>query len=170
MGKRPSKSELLAEIGVEREALDRLIEGLEPRRMTQPNVTKHGWSVKDILAHLVGWQLLNLAWQESESRGERPAVPAPGLTWKDVPKLNESIYRRHRRRSLKAVPGDYADRHEKMIDLIRKTSNADLVGIGRYSWTGPSWSLGDYLRANTASHYRWACKHIRRWSRSQRRS
>jgi hypothetical protein len=167
MGKRLTKSALLAEIRVEREALDDLLRGLTTRQRTQRDVTAAGWSVKDILGHLVGWQQMNLAWYQAGERGDRPAVPAPGLTWKDVPKLNDIIYRRHRRRSLKAVSEDYETFHHRMLELIHQVADADLVQVGRFPWAGPTWALSDYIRANTASHYRWAQKHIRKWLAAQ---
>jgi len=163
MGRRLPKSELLEEIRVERKRLDDLLKGLEPRQMTRADVTAAGWSVKDILGHLVGWQQLNLAWYEAGVRGENPAVPAPGMTWKDVPKLNERIYRQHHRRSLKAVLRDYDVFHHRMVELIHEAPDSDLVQVGRFPWTGPTWTLSDYIRAHTASHYRWAQKHIRKW-------
>jgi hypothetical protein len=85
-----------------------------------------------------------------------------GLTWRDIRKLNDRIYRKHHRRSLKAVLADYNAFHQKMLELIEEVPDRDLVVIGRFAWTGPTWTLSDYIRANTASHYRWACKHIRK--------
>ncbi len=167
MGKRLPKSALLAEIRVERHTLDDLLRGLTNRQMTQRDVTAAGWSVKDILGHLIGWQQMNLTWYETGEWGDNPAVPAPGLTWKDVRQLNERIYRRHRRRSLKAVLEDYDTFHNRMVDLIYNVSDSDLVRVGRYKWAGPTWTLSDFIRANTASHYRWACKHMRRWLTTQ---
>lgn len=162
MGKRLSKTELLQEIGVERGRLDGLLEQLRPRQMTQAGVTLAGWSVKDILGHLVGWQQMNLQWYAAGLRGESPAVPAPGLTWKDIRELNERIYRKHHRRSLKAVLADYRSHHDQMLRLVQEVSDRDFTTVGQFAWAGPTWTLSDYVRANTASHYRWACKQIRR--------
>jgi len=167
MGKRLPKAELLEEIGVERSRLDALLEPLTPRQMTQAGATLAGWSVKDILGHLIGWQQMNLDWYAAGLRGETPEMPAPGLTWRDIRKLNERIYRKHCRRSLKAVLTDYRAFHQKMLDLIEEAPDRDFTAVGRLAWTGPTWTLSDYVRANTASHYRWACKHIRKWLRAQ---
>lgn len=167
MGKRLKKAELLREIAVEREKLDSRLSELKLRQMTTADVTKAGWSVKDILGHLIGWQELNLSWHEIELGGETPKLPAPGFGWKDVPMLNEQIYRTHQRRSLRSVMGDYEKYHQKMLDLIESVPEKHLVAIGHFSWTGKSWSLSDYICANTASHYRWATKHIRQWNRAQ---
>jgi hypothetical protein len=39
--------------------------------------------------------------------------------------------------------------------------------LKRFSWTGPSWTLSDYLRASTSAHDLWARTRIRRWWRAQ---
>jgi hypothetical protein len=94
-------------------------------------------------------------------------VPGDGFTMRELPLLNQTIWRRHRRRSLKAVLDDYRAYHQRMLDLIDAVDENDMVTLSRWSWTGPSWTLSDYIRAQTASHYRWARKHIRRWSRTR---
>jgi hypothetical protein len=167
MGKRLRKSELLKAIYLERTALDDTLAILSTRQMTQPGVTRGGWSVKDILAHLAEWQQMNLKWYEAGLCGEKPQLPAPGMSWREIPRLNETIYRKHHHRSLQAVLHDYRSNHDHIVALIKTLSDSDLVTLGRYSWTGPSWALSDYFRANTAAHYTWARTRIRRWWRAQ---
>jgi hypothetical protein len=91
MGKRLRKQELLNEIRRERSALDDALMLLTLRQMTKGGVTRGGWSVKDVLAHLVEWQQMNLAWYAAGLRGEKPAVPAPGFTLRELPRLNDMI-------------------------------------------------------------------------------
>lgn len=167
MGRRLRKRELLIEIQRERAALNDVLALLSPRQMTRAGVTRGGWSVKDVLAHLVEWQQMNLGWYEAGLRGDMPALPTLGFTWRDLPRLNDRIYRKHRRRSLQAVLRDYRSSHERVVALIEALSDSDLVTLGRFSWTGPSWTLSDYLRANTAAHDFWARTRIRRWWRAQ---
>jgi hypothetical protein len=167
MGRRLRKKELLAEIMLERGALDDTLALLTKRQMTRSGVTRGGWSVKDILAHLLEWQQMNLDWYEAGLRGERPAIPAPGMTMRELPRLNETIYRKHHRRSLQEVWQDYHQNHERIVALIETLTDEELVTLERYSWTGPSWTLSDYLRASTAAHYLWARTRIRRWWRGQ---
>lgn len=135
--------------------------------MTRPGVTRGGWSVKDVLAHLVEWQQMNFTWYEAGLRGEKPAMPAPGYTLRELPRLNHMIYLKHHRRSLSAVLEDYRSYHERTVALIASLPDSDLVTLGRFSWTGPSWTLSDYLRAGTAAHYLWARTRIRRWWKKQ---
>lgn len=167
MGRRLRKKELLEAINIERTSLDEILAQLRPRQMTQPGVTRGGWSVKDILAHLVEWQQMNFGWYEAGLRGEKPAMPAPGFTLRELPRLNERISRKHHRRSLRAVLHDYRTHHERMITLIESLQDSDLVTLGRFSWTGPSWTLSDYFRAATVAHYLWARTRIRRWLHRQ---
>jgi len=167
MGKRLRKRDLLAEICIERAALDDILAPLTPRQMTKSGVTRGGWSVKDVLAHLVEWQQMNLDWYAAGRRGEKPAMPAPGFTLRELPRLNAMIYRKHHRRSLQAVVRDYKSYHERVVALINALPDEDLVTLGRFSWTGPSWTLSDYLRASTAAHYLWARTRIRRWCLTQ---
>lgn len=164
MGKRLPKAELLQEIGIERSRLDALLEQLTPRQMTQGGVTLAGWSVKDILAHLIAWQQMNLDWYATGLHGETPDIPK---TWTDIRTVNDRIYRKHHRRSLKAVLADYTAFHQKMLSLIEEVPDRDFAAIGHLTWTGPTWTLSDCIGWNTASHYRWACKHIRKWVRAQ---
>jgi hypothetical protein len=167
MGRRLRKVELLDEILRERRALDGTLALLSARQMTMAGVTRGGWSVKDVLAHLVEWQQMNLTWYAAGLKGERPAIPAPGFTLRELPRLNEMIYRKHHRRSLESVMRDYRSYHERVVGLIESLPDADLVTLQRFSWTGPSWTLSDYLRASTAAHYLWARTRIRRWWRAQ---
>jgi len=167
MGRRLRKAELLQAIDLERSALDCILGQLAKRQMTQSGVTRGGWSVKDILAHLSEWQQMNLDWYAAGLRGEKVHMPAPGYTFRDLPRLNHMIYRKHHRRSLQNVLEDFNVHHDRIIALIRSLSDADLTTPGWYPWTGPSWTLSDYLRASTAAHYLWARTRIRHWIRKQ---
>ena len=167
MGRRLPKAELLKEIDLERSALDNTLSQLTTRQMTQSGVTRGGWSVKDILAHLVEWQQMNFDWYDAGLRGEKVEMPAPGFTLRELPRLNQMIYEKHHRRPLRAILDDYQTHHDKTIALIKSLSDYDLTTLGRYAWTGPSWTLSDYLRASTAAHYLWARTRIRRWLRAQ---
>src|SRR3990170_612514 len=107
MGRRLRKPQLLAEIDEQRATLDQCLALVPARLMTRAGVTRGGWSVKDILGHLVEWQQMNLNWYAAGQRGEKPAMPAPGYTLRELPRLNEMIYRKHHARSLQAVLQDY---------------------------------------------------------------
>ena len=69
MGKRLRQKALLEEIQRERNMLDETLALVPTRLMTKAGVTHGGWSVKDILAHLVEWQEMNLGWYAAGLRG-----------------------------------------------------------------------------------------------------
>ncbi len=169
MGKRLSKPDLLREVTLEKKNLDALLENLSESEMLQPGVTPGGWSVKDILAHLIGWQRLILSFHEAERRGEVPEVPGYGLTWRETPRLNSIIFEQYKADSLGGVLRQFETSHSAMLRLMDEVSDDDFVRVGRFRWAGPSWTLSDYIRAETASHYKWAGKHIKKWIRSRER-
>jgi hypothetical protein len=103
MGKRLLKAELLKAIHPEQAALEKTLDPLTRRQMTQSGVTRGGWPVKDILVHLAEWQQMNLDWFASGLRGEKVHMAVPGHTLRDLSRSNQMIYRIHHRRSLQAV-------------------------------------------------------------------
>lgn len=65
---------------------------------------------------------------------------------------------------------EYRSYQKRIVALIEAIPDADLVTLKRFSWTGPSWTLSDYLRASTSAHYLWARTRIRRWWRAQEKA
>ena len=95
--------------------------------------------------------------------GETPEMPGYGFKWNQLRELNEKIYRKHRRKSVKKVLEEFDAAHDSTLRLIAKLNNKQLTTIGFFEWTGKSWTVSDYLRGNTASHYKWARTKIRKW-------
>lgn len=167
MGKRLPKKELLLEIAEERSRLIALVDSLRPRQFTSGELNDAGWTVKDVLTHLVDWEARTIDWYDAGCRGEVPTLPDNDFTWREIRALNDKIYRKHRRKSVKTVLSEFHQVHRRTLAAIGQMSNKELTTLGQYAWTGTSWTLSDYLRASTASHYRWATKKIRKWLREQ---
>ena len=163
MGKRLNKKQLLEEIASERKNLMDLIDTIPKRILTKRGMNQEGWAIKDVLTHLVDWESRFQNWYLLGKSGETPAVPDTEFTWGQVRSLNDKIFRSHRQKSLLQVLSELASVHKTTIQLIGQMSNAELTKPGYYEWTGKSWVLSDYARANTASHYRWARKKIKKW-------
>ena len=113
-----SKLDLLNEISVEKQKLDLLLEKLTAQQMVETGVTPGGWSAKDILGHLIGWQQMILSFHEAECRGEVPEVPGHGLTWRDTPKLNSMIYNEYRELQLDEITSKFESSHRRMLGLM----------------------------------------------------
>jgi len=160
MPKPTNKQELLDEAEKEYEALKKQVAEFTPEEMVRPGVIGV-WSIKDILAHLLEWQRMYMGWYEAGLRGEKPATPAKGYNWSELPALNQDIYERYKDAKLDNVKNQLETSHRHMLDVAGSLSEDELFTPGRHKWTGIS-TLASYVDANTGTHYRWAQTGIRR--------
>lgn len=123
------------------------------------------WSVKDLLAHLDAWHGMFLSWEEAGSSGAKPEMPAPGFSWSDTPALNARLQQQTADDGWDDVVARLQRSHEAALGVISSYGNDDLFTKRRYAWTG-STSVGSYAVSATSSHYAWASKLIRAWSKS----
>ncbi|MFK7767061.1 MAG: ClbS/DfsB family four-helix bundle protein [Mariniblastus sp.] len=163
MGKRLPKKQLLEEIHSERQQLMDLIASTPRRQLTKTGMNSAGWSAKDVLTHLLDWELRTVNWCLVGAHGETPETPGDGFKWNQLAELNQKIYVKHRRKSLSRVFDEFDLAHGATLKLIKSLNDEQLTTIGHFEWTGKSWTVSDYLRANTASHYKWGRTKIRKW-------
>ncbi len=123
-----------------------------------------GWSVKDLLAHLHAWHEMFFSWYDTGMAGGKPALPAPGFSWKDTPALNEKIYQEYKDADYRVVAASLKESHLKIMALAERHSDAELFTKQKYAWTG-STSLGAYFIGSMSSHYEWASGLIKKWRR-----
>lgn len=122
-------------------------------------------NVRDVLAHLHEWHLMLLGWYRAGLDGDKPAIPAEGYSWQTLPALNRTIQQKYREVPLAAVQGLLDASHAEVQGLIAAQSDPELFEKRRYRWTGTT-SLGAYLVSSTSSHYDWAWKKLRRYTRT----
>lgn len=163
-----SKQALIDQILEERKKLETALASLDPRELTEPGVWGDGWSIKDLMAHLVEWEQMLLRWYRESAAGGVPEVPAPGYTWRETPALNQAIWKKHAERSLAAVRRDFASSYRETLETVREIPEEVLLNPGAMPWSNTP--LASYVAANTCSHYRTANKILRRWLRSTDRS
>ncbi|MEM6261534.1 MAG: ClbS/DfsB family four-helix bundle protein [Bacteroidota bacterium] len=118
-------------------------------------------NVRDIFAHLHHWHLMILGWYKVGMKGEKPAMPAEGYTWKALPDLNRKIWEKYQDTDLETARELYQATHQQVHALIESHTDEELFEKKRYKWTG-STSLGACLISNTSSHYDWGIKLIRK--------
>jgi hypothetical protein len=159
-----SKREFLDDITAERDALLELVYEIPESRRTEPGVWGDAWTVCDLLAHLAEWHRMFLRWFREGSQGGRPEMPAPGFRWNETPRLNRAIWAEHRERPFSDVEADFLSTHQQIFDILTGLSERELLEPGRFQWTGKN-PLSTYAGANTASHYRFGRKVLRRWIR-----
>jgi hypothetical protein len=165
MGGIATRAQLLDEIETERKRLEANLADLSDADMVQAGVCGD-WSVKDILAHLVAWEQLFLGWYAAGRRGETPKTPAPDLNWRQLDILNQRIYEQHRDQSLDEVRAAFTASYHDFMATVRTIPLEDLFARGRFAWT-THWTLVDFVRGNSSSHYLWAKTLIRRWKKAR---
>lgn len=161
-----SKQALIDDIEEQFGALMALLATIPARRFRDAGVWGDEWTINDLLAHLAEWQRLFLDWHRAGLEGERPPMPAPGFKWSETPRLNRAIWRKHAGRPTGEVRAELESSHAEVLSLAKELSSDELLRAGQFAWTGSN-ALVTYLAANTASHYRFAVKVVKRWQRSR---
>lgn len=163
-----SKDALIQDIRTEHDSLCARLREIPKGRWREQGVWGDGWALCDLVAHLAEWQRLFLTWYEVGLQGAKPEMPAPGYKWSETPRLNLSIWEKHRSRSPAEVMKDFEAGYARILQLVEDLPSHRLLAPGAFEWTGSN-PLTTYLGANTASHYRFATKVIKRWLRASAR-
>lgn len=118
-------------------------------------------NIRDVITHLHHWNTMVLDWYAAGERGEKPAIPAEGYSWKTLPDLNIIIWKKYLDTPLTEARVLFEGSFKEVSDLIHSKSNDELFEKKRYKWTGTT-SLAAYLISSTSSHYDWAIKKIKK--------
>jgi hypothetical protein len=95
-------------------------------------------------------------------QNEKPAVPAPGYSWRLIDRLNEQILLTNRDRPVSVICSEFRVSYQETFALIRSIPEEEIFMSGRFAWTGKI-NLYGYIIANTCNHYRWARSKLRAW-------
>jgi hypothetical protein len=125
-----------------------------------------GWTIKDLVAHLAEWHVMFLRWYREGADGRTPVMPAEGYKWNETRKLNHDIHAKHENASWKRVLGMFEDSYAEVLALAGGLSERELLTPGHFAWT-KKYPLATYLGPNSASHYRFAIKTLKKWQRTQ---
>jgi hypothetical protein len=161
MAKQTSKAQLLQDIHTERRRLEKTLATLDAAELVREGVVGT-WSVKDVLAHLVAWEKLFLAWYQAGVQGSAPATLPVGMGKRAIDALNLEIYTQNQGRSLEAILEEFRASYRQILAVIEGIPESDMFGRGRFNWTGEL-ALVDYIAGNTCSHYAWARSQISKW-------
>jgi hypothetical protein len=149
-----SKEELLAAAAREYKSFHEALQGLNETQMTE--VWLGAWSVKDIVAHMMGWHRELIPALERLARGERP-VPE-GVSYEDVDGWNAKLAAAAYDKGVTEVLLDFDRSH---ADFMRA---ADRIPSERFQPGRTAWRMVDL---NSAHHYREHGDQIRAWRRSR---
>lgn len=153
-----TKAELLDAIRCQREALEDVVAGLSREQMAAAGVI-NGWTVKDLLAHIVAWEQRMVHWVGQYLAGGVPDLPGD---WDDINRLNAISYKENKDRSLDDVLEGFGKSYPLALQTAEATSEADLLDPERFPARGgrPLWIM---VAANTFWHYQEHREQITGW-------
>lgn len=149
-----TKDELLNEAAREYKAFHEALAGLNETQMTE--VWLGTWSVRDVVAHIVGWHEEMGPALERLARNERP-VP-DGVSYEDVDAWNARFAAARRDTPVADVLLELDKTHEYFLRV------AAAVPAERFQPGKTAWKIVDQ---NSAHHYREHAEQIRAWRASR---
>ncbi|MHC5215303.1 ClbS/DfsB family four-helix bundle protein [Enterococcus sp. LJL128] len=162
MARPTTKDSLLTQSKEEYQKLRSLVDTMTPEQQEQSfSFEDRDKNIRDVLIHLHEWHNMMERWYTEGMDGEKPAIPAPGYTFKTTPELNQKIWEAYQQTPLSEAKALLDKSSDRMLEIIEHHTNEELFTKKYYKWTNTT-SLGAYLISSTSSHYDWAIKKIRK--------
>ncbi len=113
-----NKAELLEKLEAKHQQWAALLAEIGPDQMEQPGANG-AWSMKDVVAHLTGWQTKQVAGLQAAARGE----PEPPTIWPasldSEDEINAWIYETNHNRPARDVLRDSEQLHQQLVAVIK---------------------------------------------------
>jgi hypothetical protein len=135
------KCELLDGLVAARSSVLAAVQALPPACLDQPFLGE--WSVKDLLAHLVGWDFTNLQAVREILSGQYPSFFQ--YYDKDWHTYNQRLVSQYRREPLSALLAELEDSHGQLLSFLRALPAADLLNAKARHPTGRTVTLRNLL-------------------------
>lgn len=148
-----SKAGLLATIREERENIARLVD-TAGKRLDQPGAAGD-WTLKDVLAHLIGWRWRSVTRLEAALAGidtYHTIWPREFEDADDYESINQWLYERYRNAPSEEVIRESNETFDRLDAAVSALSEDTLFTPGRYSWLGGE-ALGPAVIGGVASHF-----------------
>jgi hypothetical protein len=115
-----------------------------------------GWSIKDIVGHLRGWQQVSIARLEAALHGREPEFPdwlAGSHPEEEVllERYNRRIYDEYREQDWASVQRAWREGFLRLLELARRVPEDDLLAKGKYPWLG-EYPLSAVLHGSREHH------------------
>ncbi|NIM92543.1 MAG: ClbS/DfsB family four-helix bundle protein [Anaerolineales bacterium] len=152
MSEEITKSTILESIKTERKRFDATLSALSNDQLIIPEFDR-GWSVKDILIHIVVWEQRLIHRLEAIAQGEdSPSFPSD-ITSDDIDRLNKEDYEKHREDPLEDVVLQSQKSFQQVLEAVEAISEAALIDPDR-STEGENHPLEELVAPDTYWHYR----------------
>ena len=123
-------------------------------------------SVCDLLAYLLGWNVLVLHWHAQLRDGRRIediAFPAEGFTWNALGKLAQRFYADYAELGMDALLQRLDVAKNQLLALVEAHDDAQLYGQPWYT----HYTMGRMIQFNTSSPYANARTRLRAWRKTR---
>ncbi|MCB0061966.1 MAG: ClbS/DfsB family four-helix bundle protein [Caldilineaceae bacterium] len=111
------KAELLQWLQNEQRQWEALLVQIDSAQMAEPGVVAH-WSMKDLIAHLNGWQTKLIGTLAAAQRGEPEPPPPWPADLSDEHAVNAWIYARNQNRALDEVLAESEQQFQQLLAII----------------------------------------------------
>lgn len=158
-----NRRELLDAIGKTYLKLAADLASVPPERAREATLDGHAqgtrMSVADLVAYLIGWNLLVLKWCSGKASGAPVDFPETGYKWNELGRLAQKFYADHADVAYADLLRQFADVHARIIALVEGETDASLYGV---PWYG-KYTQGRMIQLNTSSPYANARVRLRKW-------
>jgi DinB superfamily len=165
-----TKRECLEQMHASFAEFDAVLATVPRDRLTEPNAVGI-WSIRDLLAHLAGYEryvaaeivgtLTGQAPTNHDKYGRDDAPTAADDENDDT--TNAWVVAWARRQTLDSILTGYTDAHDRLVRAVEACSDADLDEPGRFPWVGPERSLAEILPGQCWGHHREHRPDLERW-------
>ena len=118
-------------------------------------------SVSDLVAYLIGWNLLILKWCHGKSSGVPVDFPETGYEWNELGRLAQKFYADHADVAYTDLLRQFADVYARIVALVERETDASLYGVPWYE----KYTQGRMIQLNTSSPYANARGRLRKWKK-----
>src|SRR5690606_12345064 len=103
-----------------------------PERAREATLEGHAqgtqMSVADLVAYLIGWNLLVLKWCDGKAKGLPVNFPETGYKWNELGRLAQKFYADHAGVAYVDLLRQFADVHTRVVALVERETDRSLYG------------------------------------------
>jgi hypothetical protein len=119
----------------------------------------------DVVSYQIGWANLLMGWEQQESEGKRPEMPAKGFKWNQLGDLAQSFYVKNSKKSLSQLRVEFNESYQELVTWIESLTEEELFERHQRKWTGDKWAIVKWIQVNSIAPYRSARTKVRRWKK-----
>jgi len=134
---------------------EELLASMDEEQITAPHFD-YNWSIKDVIAHLWGWQQISIARMEGGALDREPEFPKwvmelQGIWEENADQTNAKFYEINHKKPWSEVYKNWRDGFLRFLELGEPISERDLLDGSRYPWL-KGYSLAFILVASYDHH------------------